>query len=552
MAFGYDADTEPPQVAHTKSLVKCPQIALYQRSGSFDVQLSASRNLHLGRHKNLEVTIVSGWNDISGGEVNIRAATAGLRLQTAASEVTGGTLDISKKSEPGVIKFGALTNEASARVSIPFTLEHETTAVSLKVEVAYMVGEETFYFASNFSVSVMLALGVNVQDCFKQKTLFSKFAIAAATPSPLRLLGSSLSDSDVYEATNGGALDEPVVIYPRHAASLLYCTTRRSTPVVRETGKPLRSVLQLKLNYIPIEEELDDALDSVLSLALKNSELAEYNRLIVSTVLSVLRSRLTPHNLEQAAMLSELSTKELRTENWVARFNHRYPSTAMRDLNQKLADFVHKVLAGQSIIPLPAVGVDWESIARSRSIVIPVEVPTITVVHSVDLQLSPSSTSSIKCGDEEVAVLHQPLAATLVLKHTRLWESPTSAHRDKELAFTYEVSAPADTWLVGGRRKGGFVVPAAGKKIKTLRFPVMLVPLREGYFGFPNLDIRAVPVVRKEDDGKDEERITSEVEWKNAASVVRVSSVATKTTVSLDAPGPHGGAYLMESERVAA
>lgn len=549
--MSYDVDTEPPPISYNKAFVKCPQIILYQRANAFDIKLSASRHLHLAERKNLELSISSGWNNISHGELHLRSATAGLRVQTVEAKVVDGGLDITKMTEPGIIKLGALAPGESAKLFVPYTLEHDTNVVSVKLEASYVVGKETFFFARNFPVSVQLPLGVNVLDCFKQKTLFSKFSISSTTFSPLRLLASSLTGSDIYEAYDGGALSEPVVIFPRHEASLLYRTTRRAHPSVPAAGKKQRAALQLKLHYLPLEEEIDDALSSSLKTALGNSDVADYSRLVIPAVLSILHSRLSVHDLEHAAMLGELNTAPLLEEAWLMVFNRRYPSTAMRGLNTQMAAFVENTLRATPIIALPIVAVDEESIAKSRSIIIPVEVPTKTVVHSADLQLSTTEKNAVKCGDEDVAVLHQPISATLVLKHTRNWDSPTSAHRNKELTFTYELSAPADTWLIGGRRKGTFTIPPAGQKAETMKFPVMLIPLREGYLGYPILDIRAVPYVLKEGE-KEPKKITSEseVEWKNAASVVRVSSLAGKTTVSLDAPGPNGGAYLMESERV--
>lgn len=550
--MSYDIDTEPPPLSYSKAFVRCPQVVLYQRAEAFDIKLQASRHRHLAQNRDLEVVISTGWNNVSSGEIHLRSATAGLRLQTVEARVVEGNLVITKMSEPGMLKLGALKAGQTAKLFVPFTLEHDINVVSLKLESSYVVGEETFFFANNYQVAASLPLGVNVQDCFKQKALFSKFLISSATSNPLRLLTSSLSDSDVFEAIDGGALEEQVVIYPRQVASLLYRITRRAKPVAPANGKKQKLPLQLKLHYIPLEEELDDAVISAITTALADTELAAYSRMIIPTVLNSMHTKLSAHGLEHAAMLGELRTGSLLEEAWPVVFNRRYPSTAMRELNTKLAAFVENTLRSTPVLPLPTLNVDDEAIAKARSITIAVDVPTITVVHSADLQLTTSPSNSVMCGDEEVAVLHQPIAATLVLKHTRNWDSPTSSHKDRELTFTYELSAPAETWLIGGRRKGTFTIPPTRQKTETLKFPVMLIPLREGYLGYPILDMRAMPPSVREGE-REPEKMTHEVEWKNAASVVRVSSLARKVTVSLDAnaSGPQQGiAYLMESERV--
>lgn len=556
MVMGYDVADEPSGTPQTqaKPFVMCPPIVLHSRLESFDVKLSASRHLHLAEKRALEVAISSGWNDITRGELHIRAATGGLRLQTSEATVVEGNLNLAQKSDPGVFKFSKLASSKTVRISIPYTLEQEVAAVSLKLESSFVVNEQTFFFANTYAVSVMLPLGVNVQDCFKQKALFSKFSISSAMLSPLRLLRSTLDESDVFEATDGGALEEPVLIYPRLPASLLYRVTRRDSPLA-PPGKKQRSALQLRLNYMPLEEEIDEAVTNEFAAVLLTTDLVMYSPIIIPSILAVLHSRLSPQHLEHAAMLGELSTTELARENWLAVFSKRYPSAAMRSLHVSFAEFVQATLKGKPIIRLPAVNISEAAISKSRSITIPVEVPPINVVHSADLRINPAPEHSVVCGNETVAVLNQAIAATLTLKSTRIWDKPDSSQRDKDLVFTYELSAQADTWLIGGRRRGGFIVPASSttKKSKALKFPVLLIPLKEGFLPYPNLEIRPVPVSKIDDGSRDgqvqEERVSTEVEWKNAASVVRVNGLPCRTTVSLDAAEIGGGVYLVESDR---
>lgn len=80
----------------------------------------------------------------------------------------------------------------------------------------------------------------------------------------------------------------------------------------------------------------------------------------------------------------------------------------------------------------------------------------------------------------------------------------------------------------------------------------MLIPLREGYLQFPSVEIRAVVSVGRDGvvgGSGGGSVVSSEVDYKNVGEVVRCVSDARKTTVSLDASGPQGGAWLLESER---
>jgi hypothetical protein len=161
-----------------------------------------------------------------------------------------------------------------------------------------------------------------------------------------------------------------------------------------------------------------------------------------------------------------------------------------------------------------------------------------------------------------VAATNQPITASLSIKWTRIWDTEQLDHSETEnnfLEFFYDLSGPSDTWLIGGKRKGHFMIPKDpsqnGKQ--RLAFPVILIPLREGFLPFPNLEIKPAPFVKghklghpgsDEDTRVKQANITCETDFRNAGETIRVISNTHKTTVSLDASGPQGGAWLLESE----
>jgi hypothetical protein len=128
------------------------------------------------------------------------------------------------------------------------------------------------------------------------------------------------------------------------------------------------------------------------------------------------------------------------------------------------------------------------------------------------------------------------------------------------LEFFYELSGSPDTWLIGGKRKGHFRIPKdpSPNGVQKHSFPVVLIPLREGFLPFPTVEIKPAPFVKahKPGQGGSEEdtrikqtNITCETDFKNAGETIRVISNSRSTTVSLDASGPQGGAWLLECER---
>jgi hypothetical protein len=520
--------------------------------------------MHLDRNRSLEIELSSGWNDVTSGELHVRAATAGLRLQTSDARVVNGSLEISNQSGAGVVRFGAMASDTSAKLRMPFNLEHEVNDVSIKLEISYITEKGTFFFATTPTMSIMLPLGVNVQDVFKHRALFSKFTISSATPSPLRLLSSKLENSEVFEARCGLTLIRPLVIFPRQPASILYKITK--SPLAMQSTrsasrKDQKVSLSLVLHYICLQEEIDNAVGQNLLRALKDTPLHPYTRLAIPTVLAELRARMSPYDLETTAILNEVSTSILSGVRWRDHFSGLGRMTDQKENTAALlSDRIQAWQQQRPSIPLIEISTDQDSIASSRSIIIPVDVPSVTVVHTAELK---SLETSSMHSNAAVAALNQPISTLLNIKWTRIWDTePTSENNLEDLEFFYEVSGASDTWLIGGRRKGHFkvqnTVQTPDKQV--LSFPVVLIPLREGFLPFPNVDIKPVPVAKviksgttavKEDAAARVKQtvVTCETDYKNFGETLRVISDARTTTVSLDASGPQGGAWLLESER---
>lgn len=557
MQYVHDLNTPPGKA---DSFFKCPKLLLYQRSEAFDIKVSPSKTMYLNKTRSLEMQLSSGWNDVTKGELHIRAGTAGLRVNTAEAELIGGELQMQKKADAGVVSFGVFPANSSARLRIPFSLEHEVPEVSLKIEISYTTEKGNFFSATVASLSTTLPLGVNVQDVFKHKALFSRFTISSASSSPLRLLQSNLESSAVFEAHCGVPLTNPVAIFPKQSASMLYKITRSpSAPSTLQKGQ--KSSLSLVLHYTCLEDEVDYAVVGSLKKAFEDNPLHAYMHLVISTVITQLHARLSPYDLEQATVLHEFQTSILADIEWHDLFRGlgRSPDSN-KDTATLLAEQLGKWQRENQIIHLLPIDQEDQTVPHFRSIVIPVDVPSVTVVNTADLQirtsLDPSSFSP-------VLALNEPIPATLQLKCTRDWDtehltSGTQESAQHELNFHYEISAPADTWLISGRRKGHFTVPSSSKPPLKLSFPLVLVPLREGNLSYPSVDIKYAPahavkatspVVGVKDEKKDMPPVTCETDHKNSGETIRVVRDARKTTVSLDASGPQGGAWLLESER---
>lgn len=556
LIFKYESENIAAALGKNDPFFKCPKLLIFQQPDSFDIQLFASRHHQLDRPRSLEIELSSGRNDVQGCALHIRAATAGLRVLTSEAVVAAGKLEISKKTEASILRFKGFESGKTVKIKMPFSLEHDVTDISVKLEITYTTKKGDFTYATNPSMSIMLPLGVNVQDIFKHRALFSRFSITSSTTSPLRLLSTKLEDSEYFKAECGTAI-KPLMVFPRQPASMLYKISPQSPRqgVLYSNTHKAKMPLSLILQYICIEEEIDNAITQSLNQAFKGTPLFPYIRLLLPVVLGELQKHMLPYELEKIALLGEISTSILTDVSWQSKFAGLGQTVGDRkDIATLLSDTLQKWQSNNPTIPLEPLST--KDIATSRSITIPVEIPPVTIVHTADLKLTKKSTVP---AHKLVVPAHQPIAASLFVKCTRIWDTEPHLEADgtslpHELAFVYEITGASDTWLIGGRRKGNFKFPSSTTSTNLLKFefPVILIPLREGFLPFPHVEIKAVPAVRVlgADVGEGANAVVScETDYRNAGETLRVISDAVKTTVSLDASGPQGGAWLLESER---
>jgi hypothetical protein len=553
-SFGQAADK-------SLTVLRNPKVSLYQRASSLDVQLSMSKDIQLDKNNTLELEVLSGWNEITGCEVRIKAATGGMRLLMAEAKVLGDVKP-SKKPEGGFFVFGSLAAQSSVKVSFPFTVETDLLAVSVKVEVAYTTERGSFTFSKTPSVPIALALAVNVQDVFKHNALFSKFAVSTGSSSPLRLYKSELWESDVFESHFGVPPADPVMVFSKQPASLLYKITRKKDSKV---GPKTKKTMYLKLHYSVLLDEVEETVKASLKEALHKTELGEYSKLVMSSVMVHVRKSLTDSELERCALLGVIRTSPLSNINWADSFSALGKANG-QEIATSLSDFVLSWQRSNKTLHLtpPSPGPDV------RTILIPVDIPTVTIVHTADIRLHSSDAGD----DTDTVVINQLLSATLHLKWTRIWDTgdpdpirslPStpaskagpSPHFSSDLEFSYEINAPSDTWLLGGRRKGHFVIPAnelTSTSETEAEIGLVMVPLREGSLPFPSVEIREVRDTDGSKDGKakgqegDGGYGQCETDARNMGETVDVVADRARVTLSLDASGAGGGPLVLESE----
>lgn len=526
----------PSKTAH---IFRAPDLELYRPAGGLSCRLTAARDIQLDKNNSVDLELSTGWNSINSCELSVKPSTGGLRITSTEAEFLGPAFEYKKPLEAGLFRFGSISASSTIKMRFPYTIEQDVASISARVEMTYTTDDGTYHYSSVVSIPVALALGVNVQDVFKHKALYSRFSVSTASFSPLKLFKTELLDSDVFEAHSAASPNKSVLVYPKQPASLLYKITRKSTGSI--TPKTQRT-LYLKLHYSVLLDEIAALVEKVLEEAIRESPLSTFSALLINRVLTEVQSGLTAYDLERAAILGEVPTTFISSLLSDKLFFGLGPVPGSGDdASTALKTFLQDWQSNHPKLAIKEVD------SASRSIIIPVDVPSIPVFHSVDIQLPPP--------EEQLAgptvAANQLLSANLRLRWTRIWDTAVSDGKgiNRDYEFSYDVTGPGDMWLIGGRRRGNFKSLGVDKSDakfgeSELHVPVLLVPLREGRLPYPNVEIREV---KKEES--DETAGHHEIDYQNIGETVRVVADLQRVTLSLDASGPSGGPLVLESER---
>lgn len=515
---------------------------MFQRAGALDVQLKATKHTSLDKNNSLELSLSTGWNTLKTCEIRVKPTTGGLRLLTIEAKAVDSSVEFPKPTEAGVFNWTDLEAESTHTLRFPYSIEQDVGDVSATVEVSYTTEAGKFYFAKSMVIPISLALGVNVQDVFKHQALFSRFNVSTASSSPLRLFKSELLPSELFESSFGVAPQSTVMVFPKQSATLLFKVQRKTEGKI---GKRSGKVMYLKLYYSVLQREIEDLIVSSLTEALETTPLKQYSRLMSGFVLKEAKNKLQTQDFERTALLGAVSTLFLADVSW-----DRYLTGignvfgTQDDAAESITAFLKDWQKSSSRIAIPTSDAE-----EASSILIPVEVPSLAFLHTADMRLQKPTATLIegKAGATPTVCINQMIPATLHLKWTRVWDTEVNSKEDPE--FSYEVTAPSDTWLLGGRRKGHFIIPTdsiSSAPETEGEIPLVLIPLREGWLPYPTVEIRQILA-----EGGMELPQASEVDCRNLGETIRVVGERKAVTVSLDASGPGGGPLVLESEGLA-
>lgn len=151
-------------------------------------------------------------------------------------------------------------------------------------------------------------------------------------------------------------------------------------------------------------------------------------------------------------------------------------------------------------------------------------------MHTAELTLLKNNNDNDNNGNPQITGVGEMVQAELSIHHTRQWCPAPNRESPDRLEFSYEILCHADTWLVGGRRRGNFSCAEGERRM----FRILLLPQRPGHVLLPTVDVKSfVSTEGGEGGGPQRQQVTSEVDYRNHAETILVTSNKATTTVEL-------------------
>jgi hypothetical protein len=498
------------------------QVLCFPSDESLFVAINSCRNVHFDEPRRLDLKIESGRNDIATAEVRLRSASAGLRIRTADAQLvrpTGANVKFRTQTSPGIMSLEDFPQHTSIVVSVPYSMERDSSGISLRLEVMYRTSAGDFAFVAVKNVVVALPIEVNVRDFFKSTFTRSTFNMKPAGATPLNILDVSLSDTNEFKVLPSSRETTAMLVFPNQSAQKSYKIQRRDgsdgSSTCRQPTKE-ESPLLLSIRYQCLDERLISSIRSQFLQDLRETTFIHISRLLINELDVRLQRWLSPEIFSKCSVFKQVVCPHYSEMEWHSMLS-RLPIALHNELRQWLEEWHmrNQVLPLDLAPSLEELDEDDESLSQLD---ITVPVPRLAILHTASLSLSQSNSSILFTGSL--------INATLTIHHTRCWEAPEafrSVIQDPNgpLSFIFELDAPPDTWLIAGQRRTRFTA----KENEILTWAVLLMPLKPGRLLLPSVEIRPV--------GKATEELGCDTFYESMGETVVVIDNVGATTVAL-------------------
>lgn len=432
------------------------QLLVWARCPTLSLSAIHSTKVDLSKPRSIEVIVRAGLSDISSGSLIVRPASAGLRLYTAKAEGDGISGDVSKEDKPsGIIPLERIEKNSTSIVMLPFDLEHDFSEIRLRLEIRYQTHQDSFLHVSRETIQLGLPITVNVQESFQEKCLFSRFTIGPAAQSPVRVFRAQITESVNFDARLHPVQNDKNYISLHQPLSVIAQIRHRRQLDSTVSGVSVNNRLLLLVAYESLSHRITCVLERRLLEGLSAAGLGDLSHVVLWHVKNQ-KIKTIGKDPGDFGLIGVVEPGTYQDFKWDELADALDTSDGLR-LREMLMAW-HKVYhfynaffgillnlsqTNQSM----SLG-DEEDEGHIHELVVPVDLPEVHFLHTVNLRVLPSSSTALSTGfplTQDQAVL-----AELTVRHTRRW-----SHGDIEpgrVTFYYEVEADPHTWLVGGQR----------------------------------------------------------------------------------------------------
>lgn len=295
---------------------KRPYIYCYPPVNGLEARITTPHHINLEELRTVEVQLESGWNDIKKGVIRVRPATAGLRLRVAEATVVYGKINVTANQDAGNIEFTEFGPGSFARFRIPYTVEENHATLSARLEVAYETELGKFSYVSTSMIVSTLPVSVNVQDIFKDDTLFSRFTISPAMLIPLRVLSCHIPSSEIYDVQS--SMNEKVAldVFPKQPASVLFKIKQRGEGGGAQTRGSSKHPLRLTVEFTCLDEECLSVVKQKFATNIENSKFRDLSRLLTPHIVEAFRTQLSTPDMETIGLVREVEMLSYGNVQW--------------------------------------------------------------------------------------------------------------------------------------------------------------------------------------------------------------------------------------------
>lgn len=497
-------------------------ILVYPHDRALAVRIRPSSILHLSETRRLCIELRPGQNEITQCKLRLKTATAGLRLNVHDARVLDrerppDTLRTAREGDTLLMVIDDLKPDSLTAIEMPYTLEIPSTAsIAIRVEAGYETERGQSILYETAVVNVLLPVTVNVQDVYRPSCTYSRFTISPSTMVPLNLISCHLEENDYYTIELPETHQDNLIVFPRQPASW----TVRLVPK-RGDAAQMNRRLTLVVDFQSLDDVILSALDHHFTSALVSSTHASAARLLSFHLLEQVRRAWTEQDLEVAGLMQEMEIWNAEDLDW--------PSVLCgidRSHRTGLEAWISSWHAQSPSLQLK--GTEW----AKRQLKLHVDVPPPPLIVTAHLQIKGT------LGGLGTAAIGQPLLASLELS--------LAGPQKEQVEGIFELVAVADSWLIGGRRKGNVQLQHESVQIQIVLFPQQL-----GHLLLPTVTIKCRRRTSRGGTGSRETWIEVNSEVYNAAhgrSVLVIPDLRS-TTVEVFGTTPEIGTGKLVAAR---